>query len=193
MLKINIIKHFIKNTNINFELQSTFMKSKIEKRIKVLTWLFIVGIILSGLTAFPIETELNLLRFLWQDGTFIANTFPALSSFLKHIDIAITETNKNYPQIFYGTDWLAFAHIIIGSAFIGVLRNPVRNIWVVEWAMIACIMVFPLAWICGPIREIPVYWRIIDCSFGVFGMIPLWYIRKLILQLEEQEKTVTNL
>lgn len=169
------------------------MKSKIEKRIKVLTWLFIVGIILSGLTAFPIETELNLLRFLWQDGTFIANAFPALSSFLKHINIAITETNKNYPQIFYGTDWLAFAHIIIGSAFIGVLRNPVRNIWVVEWAMIACVMVFPLAWICGPIREIPVYWRIIDCSFGVFGMIPLWYIRKLILQLEEQEKTVTNL
>jgi len=61
---------------------------------------------------------------------------------------------------------------------------------VVEWAMLACIMVFPLAWICGPIREIPVYWRIIDCSFGVFGMIPLWYIRKLILQLEKQENNV---
>ncbi len=166
------------------------MNNNIRKKIKILTWIFIVGIILSGITAFPIQTELNVLRFLWQDGTFIASTFPSLTNFLNHIDIAITETNKNYPQIFYGTDWLAFAHIIIGSAFIGVLRNPTKNIWVVEWAMLACIMVFPLAWICGPIREIPVYWRIIDCSFGVFGMIPLWYIRKLILQLEKQENNV---
>lgn len=166
------------------------MYNNIHKKIKILIWIFIVGIILSGLTAFPIETELKLCRFLWQDGSFISNTFPSLTNFLNHIDVAITETNKNYPQIFYGTDWLAFAHIIIGSAFIGVLRNPVRNIWVVEWAMIACVLVFPLAWICGPIRDIPVYWRMIDCSFGVFGMIPLWYIRKLILQLEKQENNV---
>ena len=71
------------------------MNNNIRKKIKILTWIFIVGIILSGITAFPIQTELNVLRFLWQDGTFIASTFPSLTNFLNHIDIAITETNKN--------------------------------------------------------------------------------------------------
>jgi len=39
--------------------------------------------------------------------------------------------------------------------------------------------------ICGPIRGIPFYWRLIDCSFGVFGFIPLWVVRRSILELEE--------
>jgi hypothetical protein len=40
--------------------------------------------------------------------------------------------------------------------------------------MIACVAIIPLAFICGPIRQIPFYWRLIDCSFGVFGIIPLY-------------------
>lgn len=84
----------------------------------------------------------------------------------------------------YGTDWLAFGHIVIGLAFLGVLRDPIRNRWIVEWGMIACALVIPLAMICGPIRGIPFYWRLIDCSFGVFGIIPLALARSYILRLE---------
>jgi Na+/melibiose symporter-like transporter len=40
--------------------------------------------------------------------------------------------------------------------------------------MIACVMVLPLAFICGPVRDIPFFWQLIDCSFGVFGFIPLY-------------------
>ena len=76
----------------------------------------------------------------------------------------------------------------IGTAFIGPLRDPVRNIWVIEFGMIACLMVIPLAFICGPIRGIPFIWRIIDCSFGLFGIIPLWFTRKWILELEKFQK-----
>jgi hypothetical protein len=57
----------------------------------------------------------------------------------------------------YGTDWLAFAHLVIAIAFLGPLKDPVRNIWVVEFGMIACLLVIPLALICGPIRGIPFY------------------------------------
>ncbi len=39
--------------------------------------------------------------------------------------------------------------------------------------MIACILLIPLALVCGPIRGIPFFWTIVDCSFGVFGIIPL--------------------
>jgi hypothetical protein len=85
----------------------------------------------------------------------------------------------------YGTDWLAFAHLVIAVAFIGPLKDPVRNIWVIQFGMYACLMVIPLALLCGPIRQIPFYWRIIDCSFGVLGIIPLFICYKYILKLEQ--------
>lgn len=51
--------------------------------------------------------------------------------------------------------------------------------------MIACALVIPLAVICGPIRGIPIYWRLIDCSFGVFGIIPLWLCRNYVVRLKK--------
>jgi len=50
--------------------------------------------------------------------------------------------------------------------------------------MYACIMVIPLAFIAGPIRQIPFFWQLIDCSFGVLGIIPLYTCYK-IKKLEE--------
>jgi hypothetical protein len=82
--------------------------------------------------------------------------------------------------MFYGTDWLAFGHLMIAIAFIGPLRDPVRNIWVVEFGMIACVLVIPAALICGFVRGIPFFWRLIDCSFGVFGIVPLYLAWRLI-------------
>ena len=49
--------------------------------------------------------------------------------------------------------------------------------------LIACAGVIPLALICGAIRGIPFYWRLIDCSFGIFGLIPLTLARKFTLEL----------
>ena len=95
----------------------------------------------------------------------------------------------------YGTDWLAFAHVVISVAFIGPLRDPVKNIWVIQFGMISCFMVFPLAFIAGPIRGIPLYWQLIDCSFGVFGFALLYYCYKNILKLErvQNAKNIANI
>ena len=147
-------------------------------RIRLLLIFFIVALILSGVTAFPIETELHALMG-YRDqmpgwlATFITTTYEGISF-----------ANARYPMLSYGNDWLAFAHIVIAMAFIGPLRDPVRNIWVIEWAMLACIAVIPLAMIAGPIRSIPVYWRMLDCSFGVIGIIPLWIVRGWIKKHE---------
>jgi len=81
-----------------------------------------------------------------------------------------------YPFMAYGTDWLAFAHIVIAIFFIGPFVQPENNRWVIASGMIACGLVVLLALICGPIRGIPFYWRLIDCSFGVLGFIPLWFV-----------------
>ena len=151
-------------------------------RIRGWLILFIVLLVLSGITAFPIQWELELaydfMNSLPKDNWFSIWYFKILQG--------ITDTNSKYPFIAYGTDWLAFAHIVIAVAFIGPLRDPVKNIWVIEWGMIACVLVIPLAMLAGEIREIPLFWRLIDCSFGVFGIIPLWLVRREIKKLSVQ-------
>jgi hypothetical protein len=51
--------------------------------------------------------------------------------------------------------------------------------------------VIPLALIAGHVRQIPVGWRLIDCSFGVFGAIPLLLCVRAINQLELQQAART--
>ncbi|MEO6722265.1 MAG: hypothetical protein ABIN67_17995 [Ferruginibacter sp.] len=160
-------------------------EKKLKKRIRYLIIFFIIALLLSGITAFPIETELS-----------IANAnislFPEyLRNWISTVYFAVKTTNTNFPYLSYGTDWLAFAHIVISVAFVGPLRDPVRNIWVIQFGMISCIMIFPLAFIAGPIRGIPFYWQLIDCSFGIIGFILLFFCYRNILKLEKvQSKNV---
>ena len=154
-------------------------ESKLEKRIRNLVILFIVALVLSGVTAFPIESELAI-------ANSNISSFPEyLQKWISSVYFAVKSTNQNFPYLSYGTDWLAFAHIVIAVAFIGPLRDPVKNIWVIQFGMISCIMVFPLAFIAGPIRGIPFYWQLIDCSFGVFGFALLYLCYRNILKLEK--------
>ena len=110
----------------------------IQKRIKILLWFFISCLVLSGLTAFPLGYEINILFNIVGPETQLGQSWPAMAEWISFVNTGIVETNKQYPFIFYGTDWLAFAHIVIAIAFIGPLRDPVKNIWVIEFAMIAC-------------------------------------------------------
>ena len=154
-------------------------EDKLRKQIKNLIILFIVGLAISGITAFPIESELAIVN---------ANTssFPDyFQNWINEVYLAVKSTNENYPYLSYGTDWLAFAHIVIAVAFIGPVKDPVKNIWVIQFGMIACVMVFPLAFISGAIRGIPLYWQLIDCSFGVFGIALLYLCHRWILRLEK--------
>ncbi len=73
---------------------------------------------------------------------------------------------------------------MIAVAFIGPLRDPVRNAWVVTFGLIACAAIVPLAFIAGAIRGIPLYHRLIDCAFGVGGAALLWPCRRAIQLLE---------
>ncbi len=146
---------------------------RLRLRIRIVLSLFIIGLLLSGLTAFPIPSEVNWLQRFFGEGSRTESWWPWLARWITFVHEGVSHTNEHFPFLFYGTDWLAFGHIVIAIAFIGPLRDPLRNIWVVEFGMIACILVIPLAMICGPIRGIPFFWRLIDCSFGVIGIIPL--------------------
>ena len=74
---------------------------------------------------------------------------------------ALTQTQLQHPLLFYGTDWLAFGHFVIAIAFIGALRDPVRNRWLLDFGLIACGLVIPFALVFGGRRGIPFWWRLI--------------------------------
>ena len=152
------------------------------KRIRFLLLLFIVGLVFSGATAIPLVTEIKnlppILSWLGIDepsGAYV---------WIEKIKQALVEMNARYPFMAYGTDWLAFAHFVIAIAFIGPWRDPARNVWVIDFGMIACLLVVPFAFIMGEVRGIPIGWRLIDCSFGVLGIIPLWICRREIEKLK---------
>lgn len=161
----------------------------LRKRVKYLLLFFTAALLLSGLTAFPLQWELDILQRLFGEGTFVEGLWPTMAEWISFVHQGLIETYQHYPFIAYGTDWLAFGHIIIAIAFWGPIRDPVKNIWVVELGMIACVLVIPLAMIFGPIRGIPFFWRLMDCSFGIFGIVPLWLARKDIRRIMELEQT----
>ncbi|CAL9530093.1 hypothetical protein SUDANB121_04037 [Nocardiopsis dassonvillei] len=155
------------------------------RRIRIWISLFVVGLVLSGVTAFPLPAEVRLLDSLLA-GPFapVSEAAPWLADWVARVRVGLDEVESAYPFVLYGTDWLAFAHLVIAVAFIGPWQDPVRNIWVIHFGMIACAMVVPLALVCGPIRGIPWLWQLVDISFGVFGIIPLLIVHRLIRRLE---------
>lgn len=135
-------------------------------QIRIGLLLFIAGLFISGVTAFPLESELKILTQILEPNTTIG-------LWIFEVYIAVSDTNSSYPYLSYGTDWLAFAHLLFAVLFIGPLKKPIQNIWVIEFGIIACIAIFPLALIAGSYRQIPFFHQLIDCAFGVIGLMIL--------------------
>ncbi|HMH23101.1 MAG TPA: hypothetical protein VK563_15055 [Puia sp.] len=152
---------------------------KILFRIRAMLVFFMIALLLSGITAFPVWSEL---RWLMESGEVSENTL--IGDWLHKVWLGVSDAQQREPFIFYGFDWLAFAHLVIALIFIGPFRDPVRNKWVIQWGMLACLAIIPLALIAGPVRGIPWVHILIDCSFGIFGLIPLGLVLRWIGQLE---------
>lgn len=153
---------------------------KDKRIIKRWIWFFMAAIVVSGITAIPVKTEIDFLYRQTENIYF-------LNDWIGRLQKGIYEVNENYPFLFYGYDWLAFAHFVLAILFIGPLRDPVKNKWVIEFGMIACILVIPFALTAGYFRGIPFWWRMIDCSFGVAGLYPLTVCLRKIKILENEQ------
>ena len=124
------------------------------RKIRIVLGIFMVALALSGLTAFPLERELT--------------TVCSVRG-LKQL---------HPPDVHDGLgSWLLTVCDGLGETY---AKYP----WVLQAGLIACVLVLPLALICGAIRQIPLGWRLIDCSFGVFGAVPLWFCVRWTRQLE---------
>ncbi|MGE0455505.1 MAG: hypothetical protein AB7O37_14625 [Vicinamibacteria bacterium] len=103
---------------------------------------------------------------------------------LRTVDDGVRASAERAPFMYYGTDWLAFGHFMIAIAFVGALRDPVRNRWLFEFGMIACACVPVWALAFGELRGIPLWWRAIDASFGIVGFVPAWLGHRWTGELE---------
>jgi len=157
-------------------------------QLRATTLVIIIGLVVSGVTAFPLKLELNILAdFFVKNGDYDPASYAGLAYWIMQVREGLVNTYRDYPFIAYGTDWLAFGHIVIALFFLPVYRDPVRyraNFTVGMWA---CILVIPLALICGPIRGIPFYWQLIDCAFGFFCIFPILYAMHLVKKLPKYE------
>jgi hypothetical protein len=100
------------------------------RRIRFWAALFIAGLVLSGLTAFPLERELSIVLAAIEGGRWGES---GLAMWLHTVHAALAVTYARYPFLAYGTDWLAFGHFAIALAFVGLWIDPVRNKWLVTW------------------------------------------------------------
>lgn len=151
--------------------------------IRAMLVIVILGLLAAGITAFPLNAEVSFVAGLLHAGGVEA-WLPALVEWIDRVHEALVVTGAEYPFLAYGTDWLAYAHIMIAIAFLGPLVNPVRNIWIVQWGVIMCLAIVPTVLIAGAVRGIPWGWQLVDSSFAVGAAIPLVIAWRLIRRRE---------
>ncbi len=164
------------------------------RRIRLWLCIFIIGLFLSGVTAFPLQTEAGLIvTFLHIELLRPVAESSGLLPWLERVNEGLVASGARYPFLAYGTDWLGFGHLVIAAVFFGPYIDPIRNKWVISFGLIACAGVLPFALIAGHIRGIPVGWRLIDCSFGVLGAVPLLLCWRLTVELERSTHRACSL
>ena len=155
------------------------------RRYRISLGFFILGLIVSGLTTFPLQWEISVLtRFLGPASIVDDGWADALRHWLAFVESGIRENHARFPFFFYATDWLGFAHLVIAAFFVLPFLDPVKYKAVLYIGLAACAGVLVVAFVCGPIRDIPLGWRLIDSSFGIVGAVPLWYCLHLTKKLD---------
>lgn len=141
------------------------------KRAKWLVGLVGVGLFVSGMTIWPALWELRtFVDLVWGPGPAGGDVHGLMLQAIEGLESLEAER----PLLLYGYDWLAFAHIMLAVLFLGAMRDLVRNVWVVQFGLIACAAVPILAGVCIPLRGIPFGWFWVDFAFAPAAAAPLW-------------------
>jgi len=141
----------------------------------------VFGLLVSGITVWPAVPELRIaVEIVWGGGA----PTDGLHGFVMHAIEGLEFVQAHYPFMLYAHDWLAFAHIMLAILFAGAIRDPVRNVWIVQCGLIMCALVPVLAGICIPLRGMPLVWFWIDFAFAPAAALPLWIALRDIKRTE---------
>lgn len=143
------------------------------RQIRIAIMIVMTGLIISGVTAFPLLHELNFISRLLAGDSMDPAGHSGFTGWILLVREGLENTYQRYPFIAYGTDWLAFAHLMIAAFFVLPWCDPVRYEGVLRVGIFCSLMILPLTFICGPIRGIPFWWSVIDSSFGILCIPPL--------------------
>lgn len=154
-------------------------KKNLEQKINISIWITIIGLVLNGVSAFALHTELNIVL---QFGNLLPQS---LYDWLFMVREAVMEAEQRYPFMLYGYDWLGFAHLFIAIAFLGPLKDPVKNEWVIKFGMIVSILTVFISLFYEQVREIPFFWSLIDAAVGVAAFIILFFCHRWIKELKK--------
>lgn len=154
-------------------------QSQLRRKIKIAIIITIIGLLLNGVSAVPLRSELKIL---------LSNP-DVLPQFLRdwwaYVNTGVNETTNKYNFMRYGFDWLGFAHLLIAIAFIGPLKDPVKNEWVVRWGMIASALSVVMAIGFERLRSIPLWWSFVDALIAIVAFVILWLCNKWIQELKK--------
>jgi len=149
-----------------------------EKSLKVIRLMLAIvaaGLVLAGLTTFWLPWEVTrLLDVVFQRSSTAVPFFSTEYRMLLQVEKGLQYLQQNFPQFFLGTDYLGFAHIMFALLFIGAIRDPLKNLWTIQFGMIAAALVIPGAFVFGTVRGLPVMHYFIDASFGIGAIIPFY-------------------
>ncbi len=152
--------------------------------IRVCLSLFFVGLVFGLHTVVFVRAETTWMADRFGRGTFVEERWPTVAAWFEHLHIAFATTYTTYPVIAYCMDWLGYACIVLAVLMVGAIKDPVRNIWIVQAFMVGCTIAFVMPLVMGPLRGIPLFWRLIDSSFGLVGFFLLLLPYRLIRGLE---------
>ena len=139
------------------------------KRARWMLGIVAAGLLVSGITVWPAVPELRFaVQMVWGN----AQPTGTLHGFLWRAIEGLETVQAHYPFMLYAHDWLVFAHVALAILFLGAIRDPVRNVWIVECGLIMCALIPVLAVVCIPAPGVP---RIIhQCGeAGILGVTVL--------------------
>jgi hypothetical protein len=139
------------------------------------------GLFVAGITIWPATQELKLaVNIVWGD----VEPAGTIHKFVLQAIEGLESVKAHYPFMLYAHDWLAFAHLMLAILFAGAIRDPIRNVWVVQCGLIMCALIPVLAAICIPLRGLPWQWFWIDFAFAPAAGLPLWIALRDIRKAE---------
>ena len=157
---------------------NTTKEKQLRGRIKAAIIITMLGLLLNGISSLPLRTELNiLLSYSGQLPQFLVDWWT-------YVNQGVLETSEKYNFMRYGFDWLAFAHLTIAIAFIGPLRDPIKNQWVVKWGMIVAALGIVMAFGWERMRDIPIWWSFVDAGISYVAFLVLWFCNRWIEKLK---------
>lgn len=164
--------------------EATAEKKLLQARLLLV--IIALGLLVSGLTCYWLPREVSaLLDLVWRRSPDTIPFMAAEYELLVKVERGLANLERDFPEMFLGTDWLGFAHVVLAILFLGAIREPVRNVWIVQFGMICAVLVVPAAWLFGWMRGLPPIHYLVDASFGIGAMIPLYLCYRIIRRLEQ--------